>query len=258
MIQGGSFGVRLPVEIHGAAPAAVFLHALLGFDGDDGRPGNGGLLSVVLVVNAVAVKAQGWCGAAIVAQPEVIQTEHDAAEAKQGNGGGNQHAAGDARPLQGGVEEHSEPGADRQQRKSEDDDDVADVVAVAVVTRELPLVVERLRGAGGSRKRRQLLTEAGDEQRHRCLPASRFTANIAVAGAMQAQDGMAGCFVIAPIKGEGRAVVFELQNIRRTQMQGAPGNGVVADVQAVAVKMQAFRTQHVTRLPQRPPQGDKC
>ena len=123
--------------------------------------------------------------------------------------------------------------------------------------RKLPLIVKRLRRAGGGAGRRQLLTEAGDEQRHRCLPASRFTANIAVAGAMQAQDGMAGRFVIAPIKGEGRAVVFELQNIRRSQMQGAPGNGVMADVQAVAVKMQAFRVQHVTRLPQRPPQGDQ-
>ena len=181
-------------------------------------------------MDTVAVKKQGWRRTAVVAQPEVIQAEHDAAEAEQGNGGGNQHAAGDVRPLQGGVEEHGEPGADRQQRKSEDDDDVADVVAVAVMPRKLPLIVKRLRRAGGGAGRRQLLTEAGDEQRHRSLPASRFTANIAVAGAMQAQDGMAGRFVIAPIKGEGRAVVFELQNIRRTQMQGAPGNGVVADV----------------------------
>ena len=75
---------------------------------------------------------------------------------------------------------------------------------------------------------------------------------------MQAQDGMAGRFVIAPIKGEGRAVVPEFQNIRRAQVQGAPRDGMMADVQAVAVKMQAFRTQYVTRLPQRPPQGDKC
>ena len=189
-------------------------------------------------MDTVAVKKQGWRRTAVVAQPEVIQAEHDAAEAKQGNGGGNQHAAGDVRPLQGGVKEHGEPGADRQQRKSEDDEHTADVVAIAVVTRELPLVVEWQRGAGGSRRRRQLLTEAGDEQSHRCLAAARFAADAAVACTLQAQGGVMGRFAVAPVEGKGRAVVPEFQNIRRAQVQGAPRDGMMADVQAVAVKMQ--------------------
>ena len=75
---------------------------------------------------------------------------------------------------------------------------------------------------------------------------------------MQAQDGVMGRFAVAPVEGKGRAVVPKFQNIRWAQVQGASRDSMMADVQAVAVKMQAFRTQHVTRLPQRTPQGDKC
>ena len=47
MAKSGGFGVRLPVEIHGAAPAAVFLRVLSGFHEADVRPGNASAVGAV-------------------------------------------------------------------------------------------------------------------------------------------------------------------------------------------------------------------